>query len=728
MPRRSKYDWTAVDPLLGELPDREIQTRFGIPMATVSARRRKLGLSSPQPEPKKAKAILDLEKRAEVRLAKGARPPKALGDEEAERALLRHGPWGAAMPYFFHVVHRDRVGSVVPLRLSALQEHIAQQVDIALEAELEYLMQVDRENRPVYIHNFRRRLKGVTSARQALREGIFSPFEIGLKANVLKSRRGGSSTFFLCAALRACLSTDQYSACSWSEIKDSMIRIFKLQRTAVENWRTDIELDAETIELGRNAAEKHTFGNGSTHLAKTVGSTTRGDRVDFLHLTEYAHYEVMDDVAQAMMVARPHAWVIRETTANGKNHFYVDWEGGQEPSAVLKARREGRYSDLRGWNGFYNIFFPWWADPGLMLPCTAAESKSIAASLDEYETRLTQHAPQVLTYGHLKFRREAIKKYVQQDLEGLTPEAFFDQEYPWSSDAAFQSTAKTVFDLEAVDYQAQHVIQEPLSFHVQPEQPAEIAKFGLLKIYERPQPRQAYVLSADVSHGVGFDYADLKVFNRHDGTKLTEAASVHSARISPGVLAWVSCILAYLYNDAFIVAEALGGGVGYLDAIVNRMGYFHVYYRPAAHIETSHQSYSTNPKMGVWWSHPLKAAAVDRLNEALKVAQSNNSLVLRSGHTVEQLRLFAFDGKKYEAPKGYFDDAVSCLLMLMLVQDDLPPVDEVNVVKKAKEIAVTSRDEVDDIHAWAWDRLDQLLRSPVGPQPRRRLVRRRRHA
>ena len=721
---RRRYDWSSVDPLLGQVPDADLEKRFGIPKITIQTRRHRKGIKAAKSPaqrraaPKKGKRPTTVDRDA---------PPTPLTSEAHERALLRHGDWAAVMPYFFSVTHRDRVGEVVPLYLSALQEHVAEQVQLALEAELEYLMEVDAQGGAVYIPSFRDRLGGETSARQALAKGLFSPFEIGLRINVLKSRRGGSSTFFLCAALRACLSLPNYSACSWSEIRDSMVRIFKLQRVAVDNWREDIALNADVINLGRSASEKHTFGNGSTHIAKTVGTTTRGDRFDFLHLTEYAHYVVMDDVAQSIMVARPHAWVVKETTANGPNHFKTEWDQGREPAFVLAARREGRHDALRGWNGAYNIFFPWWADPGLMLPCSKGEEKDIRASLDAYEQRLIEHAPHAISFAHLKFRRSTIAGFIQQDLEGLTPEAFFDQEYPWSAEAAFQSTARTVFDAEAVAYQDRHIDRRPPSFNLHPENGPEPSPFGLIRIFEKPRRDQAYVLVADVSHGVGFDYADVKVFNRHDGTRLSEAASIHSDRLTPGVLAYLSGILGYLYNDAFIVAEALGGGVGFCDALLNRMGYGHVYFRPATRIENSHMAYSSNPKAGIWWSHPLKAAAVDRLNEDLKLAQHNDCLILRSPHTLEQLRLFSFDGKKYQAPKGHYDDAVACLLMLMLVRSELPAIGDCNVVKKAKGLPADLNVESahDEIHQWAWGQLDRYLQDPRDRPSRHRIFRRR---
>lgn len=627
--------------------------------------------------------------------------PAKLSSERAERQLLRSGPWSEVMPYFFAVDHRDRVGESAPLRLSALQAHVAQQLDVILESEIRHLCDVAKDGNEVYVHNFQRRMGSMTP-REVVKNRVFSPYEIGVRINLCKSRRGGASTFFLAAGLRGCLALQNYSAVSWSETKESMKRIFRLQTHAVDNWRDDIHLGPEAAGLGRRNKEEQSFKNGSSHVAKTAGTSTRGDKFDFLHLTEYAHYNVMDDVKQSMGVARPHAWIVKETTANGVNHFYSDWEAGMTPNAVIQARMAREYGRLKDWSGFYNIFFPWWKDPGLTVALTAREEDEIRDSLDEYEDRLLKHTDQQVSMAHLLFRRRAMASFEQDDLEGLTPEAYFDQEYPWSPESAFQSSSRNVFPPDVIEDQVRHQTRPTFVSFSDRESP-KIQRTSPIAIYEPPEPDQAYMVAADISHGIGWDYCEASFFKRNDGTRLTEVANVHSNRMNPGVFSWLIVCLAYFYNDAFIIGEAHGGGVGFNDSCLNKMGYTNIYHRGVSP-EHVIQVASANPKLGVWWNEKLKGAAVNRLQSRLRESVIDDNLIIRTPHGLKQLSMFQSDGRKFGAPKGHNDDFVSMLLILMMGAPDAPPIDQApDMVKQAYKIDPSSVRKKGNVGGFDWD-------------------------
>lgn len=641
--------------------------------------------------------------------------PEPLGSAEAERHLLERGPWSEVMPYFFAVDHRDRVGQGSPLFLSELQLEIARQIDEALACEIDYLAKVARGGRSVYVENLLERLGG-RSGKQAVEEGVFKPFEIGLQINVLKSRRGGSSTFFLCAALRATLVMPGYSAISWAETDHSMGRIFRLQRYATERWREDIELNIEELGFIKPTDDRQEFLSGSSHIAKTVGSSTRGDKFDFLHLSEYAHYTKRSDVQQSLLVARPHAWVVRETTANGQNFFYDDWKGGRTPAEVREARDSERYSLLDDWNGQYNIFFPWWRDPGLTLPTTSEEAQAIDKSLTLYEMQLNEATNGRLSHEHIKFRREALRKFPQTKLEGLTPEQFFDQEYPWNPESAFQNTSKPVFDPDSVAHQLTHAARVKAYVMFSDVKRPEIVNSGPIVIYEPPKHGSAYVLAADVSYGVEEDFSELSIFDRTDGTRLVEVMNMRTNRMHPSVVAWYAVVLAYLYNDAYIVAESMGGGIALNDTVYQKLNYPNIHFRHHGHdLESQTKLHSKNPKLGVWISHRLKVAAVDRLNSRLRTSVIDQSLVLRSRHGVNQLSGYIYDGRSWRGRDGWHDDYVSMLLVLMMADPHIPPVEsQVNTVKESRglmEVMEGKREAYEVV----WD---HLLRS-VGREGRR---------
>lgn len=177
------------------------------------------------------------------------------------------------------------------------------------------------------------------------------------------------------------------------------------------------------------------FDNESEYTVGTAGSdnTGRGDTVQFLHLSEPAHYVNPDSIKAGIVQTisnRPGTEIWWESTANGRNWFY-EW--------VVKVLNEkGQYEV---------IFVPWcWSDKYWMQPPDdferTEEEVKIAdlGTIWDLDSKLIEK--RILTDGQLYWRREKIREL------GLR---LFKQEYPLFLEEAFQASGESFFDNEDVD-------------------------------------------------------------------------------------------------------------------------------------------------------------------------------------------------------------------------------------------------------------------------------------
>lgn len=181
------------------------------------------------------------------------------------------------------------------------------------------------------------------------------------------------------------------------------------------------------------------FDNESEYTVGTAGSdnTGRGDTVQFLHLSEPAHYLNPDAIKSGIVQTvadKPGTEIWWETTANGRNWFY-DWV--QEVLAAV----------ARGDSIYEVIFVPWcWSDK-YQLPAPAnfvrTEDEDKVAKLG---TRWNRDSKEIenceLTDDQLYWRRQKIITL------GIKK---FKQEYPLFLEEAFQSTGDPFFSNEDVD-------------------------------------------------------------------------------------------------------------------------------------------------------------------------------------------------------------------------------------------------------------------------------------
>lgn len=307
---------------------------------------------------------------------------------------------------------------------------------------------------------------------------------------------------------------------------------------ARENTKTglrwdDVDSSIKVIEAGKDET--------------TADDRGRSGTIHRLHCTEVAFYRSPEATMTALLeAAGDHAEVVIESTANGVGNWFH--------RAVTAARR-GRFA------GFGFHFYAWFEHPTYRVEPGSFPLEPETARERYWEDRLRTLG---CDQGQIEWWRQQIEKKAEGGAGGLDKAL---REYPPTPDAAFEASGDTWLEPEHLD-RLESRVRKPVELRpiviprrthrdgtVSPER-----RFGRLRIYEAPRPRESYLVLGDPSGGVGRDEAALCVMAHGDARIV---AAWDDDRTKPAdfgnVLAWVG----RLYNTALIASEIqLDGKLG----------------------------------------------------------------------------------------------------------------------------------------------------------------------
>ena len=139
---------------------------------------------------------------------------------------------------------------------------------------------------------------------------------------------------------------------------------------------------------------------------------------------------------------------------------------------------------------------------------------------------------------------------------------------------AFQTSGKTFFNQQALSKQLKKtprqigdIFKEEYKYILR-ELPT-----GRIKIYEKPQPNEQYIITIDASEAIGEDEGSILVLNN----RLNRTVAVVNGQYEPELLADMASKLGYYYNDALIAPE--NKGYGYMVCQCLNKTYGHIYRR-----------------------------------------------------------------------------------------------------------------------------------------------------
>lgn len=183
---------------------------------------------------------------------------------------------------------------------------------------------------------------------------------------------------------------------------------------------------------------------------------------------------------------------------------------------------------------------------------------------------------------------------------------------------------------------------------------------GGLTIYEDPKPRNQYVVTVDVSRGIGKDYSAFTVINVTDFPyKL--AAKYQNNEISPMLFPNVIYETASHFNQAMVLVEVndIGEQVGailyndleYEDLIMTEHG--------GRNGQRVSSGFGKNVYYGLRMTGNVKKIGMANLKTMIE----SDKLIVEDVDIISEMSTFVQKRNSYEAEDGYHDDLMMCLII-----------------------------------------------------------------
>jgi hypothetical protein len=459
---------------------------------------------------------------------------------------------------------------------------------------------------------------------------------------ILKYRQGGVSTEI--EAIIYALTSQQENRNSLiladeKEHADNLFEMFKL-------YQEQLEIDRRYLAPRLKKSNEKKLEYQDIHSQIIIASaenkeSAKSHTFQYVHLSEIAYFPDLKTVLADLNQTVPDHWdtiVIGETTANGMNEFYLEWQRAVE-----------------GKTDWIPLFFPWFEMKEYSLPLQNgglysldgivfnADSSVVTFEIDERDLK----ARNGLTDEQLNWRRYAIVNKCQGDI------GRFNQEYPATWELAFAMSGEQFFNRDGLNRQVSkrpiavgELYYEHMKYVFRPYQ------HGRIQIYEYPNPQDQYTIGADASEAVGLDEAAIVVLNKLYNSTAAEVVG----NIAPEELAELLILLGNYYNQAMVAPE--NKGYGYMVCQLVAKKYGNIYRR----VRNADGSDTATDELGWNTNSVTRPQMLAQFNE--EIAHGSTQMV--SKKLIDECRTFVIkkdkDGKavKVEAQTGFQDGLVIC--------------------------------------------------------------------
>ena len=397
--------------------------------------------------------------------------------------------------------------------------------------------------------------------------------------------------------------------------------------------------------------ERHIrWANDSSILVGTAYNVDIGRSAPYnwAHLSEAAFYRDMGTLMTGLMQRIPNSpdsGIIVESTANGMGgDFYDLCQRAMDP------RRN------TGW-GF--VFFGWWEHPEYRMPVPPGFKlmREELAELQKYNLRVEQ----------IVWRRWQI----ETNCEGK--EGRFHQEMPGNPQEAFQSSGRTIFDMQAVARMPAiqdaprgrlEVVEVCLEKRVQFRQ-SEDGR-GELVIYRVPRKGGRYIIGADHAEGIDPkaktgssdpDYCSATVMDADTGEECAKLKERYEQAPWADRLFW----LGRFYNWAFIAPEQKAVGKAVIGCLISPTGERQAYPLELIYSKQRDPSDRKSPllqELGFDTNSVFRPVLISGLDMALR----EGAIKLHDPETLQQLREFVRKPNGREEGQGHDDDVFGVAL------------------------------------------------------------------
>ena len=433
---------------------------------------------------------------------------------------------------------------------------------------------------------------------------------------ILKARQQGISTYTAGRVFWKTLHTPYTRSVVLAHDSATSDALFTMSKQFIE--RMPEEGKPELVKS--NAKEIKFAHNDSGFRLYTAGSPEagRGTTPTILHCSEVAFWQNQEKILAGLFQGVSSAdgtEIILESTANGASgSFYEMWKKSEQ-----------------GLNDYIPVFLPWHMTDEYTMPSPEGfvRTKEEEALVELYD----------LNNDQLWWRRMKI---------GESGSSKFAQEYPATSEEAFQVSGANVFDIAKVEkLKAESAISirsfnpKLMSWDEQRE--------GHLEIWEAPAYKEKYIIGADVALGVGQDYSTAVVLN----TKREVVGLYRNNRIDPAAFGKELFYLGRYFNNALLAVESNSMGVATLQKLKD-MNYVNLYYQT----KIANISNEEGMRLGFRTTSASKPAIIGNLKNWV----FEEEVDIKSSVIIQELKDYLSDSKgATHAGPGCHDDAVMSL-------------------------------------------------------------------
>lgn len=433
---------------------------------------------------------------------------------------------------------------------------------------------------------------------------------------ILKARQQGISTYTAGRVFWKTLYTPFTRSVVLAHDSATSDALFTMSKQFIERMP-----DGTAPELVKSNAKEIKFAhNDSGFRLYTAGSPEagRGTTPTILHCSEVAFWQNQGKILAGLFQGVSSAdgtEIILESTANGASgSFYEMWKKAEQ-----------------GLNDYVPVFLPW----HMTLEYTMKAPESFVRTKEEEALSELYN----LVNDQLYWRRMKI---------GESGSTKFAQEYPATSEEAFQVSGANVFDIEKIQKLKIESATSIRSFNPQMMSWDE-QREGHLEIWEAPSFREKYIIGADVALGVGQDYSAAIVMN----SKREVVGLYRNNRIDPAAFGKELFYLGRYFNNALLAVESNSMGVATLQKLKD-MSYVNMYFQT----KIANISNEEGVRLGFRTTSASKPAIIGNLKNWL----FEEELDIKSSIITQELKDYLSDDRgSTGAGPGCFDDSVMAL-------------------------------------------------------------------
>ena len=553
-----------------------------------------------------------------------------------------------------------------------------------------------------------------------------------MRANVLKARKVGFSTMTQGLIVQRASQLANHRALVVAQDNDTAGELFDMGRIMWTGLPAEVKPPLMAERNSKGGKKYMGFGNrsssarrdGDLGLNSSIEIDTakevqagRGRTIHSLHLSEVAFWNDVRKMTSLLNAVPddPMTLIIKESTANGQNHWKDDWDRAEAGESAYAA-----------------VFVSWLEEAGYQRPFTndderAAFEQTVGTGpYGEEEPELME------VYGatleQLAWRRWTIVNKCEGQLDT------FHQEYPTTPEQAFLSTGSTVFDkvrvravlraaaatdpavpseatpgpetgaLQATGTRQQvagggDIVTVPTGA----EFAAATGREALWRVWERPvaevvdiaaqefTPAGQYVIGVDVMSGDDTATGEqawhaIEVIDHRSRAQVAEYVS----RVDPDELAMQVLLAALWFNNAWVAPEMTGGwGLPVIRKLAIAYKYPFVYARQAL----DHRTDKWFDRLGWDTNRATKSLLISGAKEVIRGEEHG----VRSRLLAREMQTYVKDQRGRTMPEaGKHSDRLMAWMIAQEVAQERP----LRPTRKSKPTSTTTRTLTSAVTGW----------------------------